>query len=240
MGKTTTAVNLAASLGLFRRRVLLVDIDPQGNSTSGLGINKREQKKTSYDVFVNGTPAVEAIVETEFESVNIMPASMDLAAADLTLADLPRREYRLKDALSDLKSDYDYIIIDCPPSIGLVTANALNFCDSVLIPAQCEFYSLEGISQLVGAIEKIKKHYNPRLEIEGVLLTMFDGRLKLTNQVAEELKKYFPNKVFKTVIHRGIRLSEAPSFGKPAFYFAQNCKGAQDYMDLAEEIDSNQ
>jgi chromosome partitioning protein len=238
VGKTTTAVNLAASMGLFHKKTLLIDVDPQGNATSGLGISKKNLKNTSYNVLIDGSEAEDAIIETDFESLYIIPSSLDLAAADIEMVDLPERESRLKNALVHIKDDFEYIIIDCPPSIGLVTTNALNFCDSIIIPAQCEFYSLEGISQLTHAIERIKSRYNPQLKIEGVLLTMYDGRLKITEQVAEELRKHFPGRVFKTVIHRGVRLSEAPSHGQPAFYFCQNCKGSQDYIDLAEEIEN--
>lgn len=236
VGKTTTSVNLAAALGMCGRRTLLIDIDPQGNATSGVGIDKRSVKFSSYDLLVNGATAKETIVVTKFPFLEVIPSSLDLAAADLAIADVSNREYILKNAVAEVRSEYDYIIIDCPPSLGLITLNALCLADSILVPIQCEFYALEGLSQLMNTIRRIKRGYNELLDIEGVLLTMYDGRLNLTQQVVEEVKKYFPRKVFATVIPRSVRLSEAPSHGKPIMYYDRTNKGSDAYISLAKEI----
>ncbi len=236
VGKTTTAVNLAAGLGRQGCKVLLIDIDPQGNSTSGYGLNKRDIRLSSYDVLTKSAKIDEATVETGFEGVSVVPSNMDLAGAEIEMIDLPKREALLKAAISHVRSKYDYILLDCPPSLGLITLNALTASDTVLVPIQCEYYALEGLSQLMSTVRLIRQKYNPLLELEGVLLTMFDGRLNLTQQVVAEVKKYFPRKVFKTVIPRTVRLSEAPSFGQPIQYFDRSNKGALAYDALAAEI----
>ncbi len=236
VGKTTTAVNLSAAIGAAGYRVLLVDIDPQGNSTSGYGINKREIKKSSYEILTGEIKASEAIITTEFEGIDIIPANMNLAGAELEIIDLPNRESILKTALAEIWSDYDYIFLDCPPSLGLITLNALTASDTFLVPIQCEFYALEGLSQLMATARKIKRMYNPYLDIEGVLLTMYDGRLNLTQQVVNEVKRFFPQKVYSTTIPRNVRLSEAPGFGQPIIYFDKNSKGSVAYLSLSQEF----
>ncbi len=236
VGKTTSAVNLAAAVGLKGKRVLLVDIDPQGNATSGLGLNKKELFKSSYDVIINGTAAKEVIKKTEFEGVSILPANMNLAGAEIELVDSSKRESNLKNALALVKNDYDYIFLDCPPSLGLITLNGLCAADTVFIPIQCEYYALEGLSQLISTVRQVKRLYNPLLEIEGVLLTMYDGRLNLTSQVVEELKRFFPKKVYSTPIPRNVKLSEAPSYGQPVMYYDKRSKGAEAYMKVAKEF----
>lgn len=236
VGKTTTAVNLAAALGLLKKKTLLVDIDPQGNSSSGVGIDRRSVKQTSYDVFIGEANAPDTIVHTKFENLDMIPAGMDLAAAEIELANVEHPISALRMALAPLQEQYEYIIIDCPPSLGLVTTNALTAADTLLVPIQCEYYALEGLSQLMNTVRRVKRQYNNQLEIEGVLLTMYDGRLNLTQQVVREVKKYFPRKVFSTVIPRTVRLSEAPSFGCPIQYFDKSSKGSLAYMALAEEI----
>lgn len=239
VGKTTTAVNLAAALGVRNKKTLLVDIDPQGNSTSGVGIDKRTLEYTAYDLLVDDVGAENIILHTEFNCLDILPASINLAAAELEIAERKNRESLLKDGITPVRSEYDYIIIDCPPSLGLVTTNALCFCDTILVPIQCEYYALEGLSQLMNTVRRVKKQYNNKLDMEGVLLTMYDGRLNLTQQVVEEVKRYFPRKVFSVVIPRGVRLSEAPSFGTPIMYFDKSSKGSMAYMALADEILKN-
>ncbi|MBQ5328418.1 MAG: ParA family protein [Oscillospiraceae bacterium] len=240
VGKTTTAVNLSAALAYRTRgRVLLVDSDPQGNATSGLGINKREVKHSVYDVVIGSCSAKEAVVRTKYKNLDIMPSSIDLAAAEIELVDMENRALRLKNALAVILKDYDYICIDCPPSLGLLTLNALAACTSILVPIQCEFYALEGLSQLMATVRTVKRLYNSYIDMEGVLLTMYDARLNLTMQVVEEVKKYFPQKVFKTVIPRNVRLSEAPSFGEPVIYYDFASKGSQSYLALADEIIAN-
>lgn len=243
VGKTTTVVNLSAGLGQKNKKVLVVDIDPQGNCTSGLGVDKRSLKHSTYDMMMDGIPAQNAMLRTKFKNVHIIPASMDLAGAELQLVDAEKREYRLKNALLPLKEMYDYIFIDCPPSLGLLTLNGLVGCDTFLVPIQCEYFALEGLSQLMNTVKQIKKLYNPYIELEGVLLTMYDARLNLTLQVVDEVKKFFPRKVFQTPIPRNVRLSEAPSFGAPVQYYEPSSKGATSYNDLAQEIigkESNQ
>ena len=206
VGKTTTAVNLAAALGANGKKTLLVDIDPQGNSTSGVGIDKSQLKYTTYDLLVDDTEVKDIILETNFKFLSILPASINLAAAELEIASKPKREALLKNGITPVRGDYDYIIIDCPPSLGLVTTNALCFCDTILVPIQCEYYALEGLSQLMNTVRRGNRQYNSKLDMEGVLLTMYDGRLNLTQQVVDEVKKYFPRKVFATVIPRSVRL----------------------------------
>ena len=240
VGKTTTAVNLSAALAYRTRgRVLLVDSDPQGNATSGLGINKREVKHSVYDVVLGNCSAKEAVIRTKYKNLDVIPSSIDLAAAEIELVEMENRALRLKNALATIWQDYDYICIDCPPSLGLLTLNALAACSSILVPIQCEFYALEGLSQLMATVRTVKRLYNSYIDMEGVLLTMYDARLKLTMQVVEDVKKYFPQKVFKTVIPRNVRLSEAPSFGEPVIYYDFASKGSQSYLALADEIIAN-
>jgi chromosome partitioning protein len=236
VGKTTTAVNLAAALGLQKQKVLMVDIDPQGNCTSGFGIEKQNLEVSSYDLLIDQEPAKNAIITTEFKNVDLLPASMDLAGAELELVEIPERQNRLKAALAEVKEDYDYILLDCPPSLGLITLNALTASDSFLVPIQCEYYALEGLSQLLNTVKTIKRLYNPSIDLEGVVLTMFDNRLNLTQQVVAEVKKYFPNKVFETAIPRNVRLSEAPSFGMPVLYYDRGSRGSMAYIALAREL----
>ncbi len=236
MGKTTTAVNLAAALGAMGRRVLLADVDPQGNSTSGLGINKRELTASTYDALLGTAPAQEVILQTPYKNVFLMPSNMELAGAELELADVEKREARLKTALAAVKGDFDFIFLDCPPSLGLITINALVAADSLLVPIQCEYYALEGLSQLVTTVRTVKRLYNPYIEMEGVVLTMYDGRLNLTQQVVAEVKRCFPKKVYSTVIPRNVRLSEAPSYGEPVIYYDRTSRGAAAYISLAEEF----
>lgn len=239
VGKTTTAVNLAAALGDMGKKVLLVDADPQGNTTSGVGVDRRDCSTTIYEVLISGAKAKEALVKTEFKNLTLLPSNMDLAAAELEMAALENREAVLKNALAPIRGDYDFLLIDCPPSLGLITTNALTAADTILIPIQCEYYALEGLSQLMNTVRRVKRQYNELLDIEGVLLTMYDGRLNLTQQVVEEVKKYFPRKVFKTVIPRTVRLSEAPGFGQPALYYDRSSRGAKAYGELAEEVIKN-
>lgn len=236
VGKTTTAVNLSAAMGLRGKRTLLVDIDPQGNSSSGVGVDRRSLKSTIYEVLTGDAKVQDIMIHTEFSKLDLLPSSMDLAAAEIELAALEHREAILKNALVPLRNDYDFIFIDCPPSLGMITTNALCVADTLLVPIQCEYYALEGLSQLMNTVRRVKRQYNEQLDIEGVLLTMYDGRLNLTQQVVEEVKKYFPRKVFQTVIPRAVRLSEAPSFGRPIQYFDKGSRGAESYEALAEEI----
>ena len=239
VGKTTTAVNLAAALGDMGKKVLLVAADPKGNTTSGVGVDRRDCGATIYEVLISGAKAKEALVKTEFKNLTLLPSNMDLAAAELEMAALENREAVLKNALAPIRGDYDFLLIDCPPSLGLITTNALTAADTILIPIQCEYYALEGLSQLMNTVRRVKRQYNELLDIEGVLLTMYDGRLNLTQQVVEEVKKYFPRKVFKTVIPRTVRLSEAPGFGQPALYYDRSSRGAKAYGELAEEVIKN-
>ncbi|MEG1846722.1 MAG: AAA family ATPase [Oscillospiraceae bacterium] len=236
VGKTTTAVNLVAAIGARGYRVLLVDIDPQGNSTSGLGVNKRQLEKSTYDILVNTVPAADVIVKTAYENVSILPSSMSLAGAELELVEMNKRESRLKNALAMVKEKYDFIFLDCPPSLGLITLNSLCAADTLMVPIQCEYYALEGLSQLMSTVRQIKRLYNPMIEMEGVLLTMYDGRLNLTQQVVDEVKKFFPKKVYSTVIPRNVRLSEAPSFGQPVMYYDRGSRGSASYDELATEF----
>lgn len=215
---------------------MLVDADPQGNSTSGLGINKRDVRHSTYDLLTREERAAQAILHTEYKNVDLIPSSMELAAAEIELVELQDRTMQLRQALVSVRDEYDYIMIDCPPSMGLTTLNAFSACDSVIIPIQCEYYALEGLSQLMSTIKQVKRLYNPVIELEGILLTMYDRRLKLTEQVEEEVKKHFPDKVYKTIIPRNVRLSEAPSFGMPALYFDPHSRGSRAYQELTKEI----
>lgn len=236
VGKTTTAVNLAACLGAAGKKTLLVDADPQGNATSGVAIDKSKIKNSTYDIIVEGVKAEQCVLTTPYENLHVLPSSIELAAAELEIAERPHREALLKDAILPIKQFYDYIIIDCPPSLGLITTNALTLADTFIVPIQCEYYALEGLSQLMSTVRIIKRRYNRSIDLEGVLLTMYDGRLNLTQQVVEEVKKFFPGKVFGTVITRGVRLSEAPSFGMPVIYYDRSCKGSDAYTRLACEL----
>ena len=236
VGKTTSAVNVAAAVGFKGKRVLLVDLDPQGNTSSGVGINKKNLKATSYELLINETTADKAVIQTEFKNLSVIPSNISLAGAEFDLYQLDNREYRLKDQLNQIKDNYDYIFIDCPPSLGMITVNALAAADAVIIPMQCEYYALEGLSQLMLTIRKIKQLYNPELEICGILITMFNGRLILTMQVISELKKYYSDKLFKTPVSRNVRLSEAPSFGTPVYYHDKSSKGSKEYLDVAKEL----
>ena len=236
VGKTTTAVSLAAAVGAKGYRVLLADIDPQGNSTSGFGINKRKIVRSSYDVLVKDINANDAVVTTRFKNVDVIPADLNLAGAEVELISIDKRESRLKMAVAQLWDKYDYIFFDCPPSLGLITINALTASDTFLVPVQCEFYALEGLAQLMATVRQVKRLYNPTLEIEGIVLTMFDGRLNLTQQVVGEIKKYFADKLYKTAIPRAVRLSEAPSYGMPIQYYDKRSKGTAAYNDLAKEF----
>ncbi len=236
VGKTTTAVNLAAGVGICGKKVLLIDADPQGNTTSGYGISKKEIEFSSFDLLTTGAHAKEAIINTEFKNVSIIPANIDLAGAEIALINIQKRESQLKTALSLVKSEYDYIFIDCPPSLGLITINALTAADAFLVPVQCEYYALEGLAQLISTVKRVKQTYNPDLYLEGVVLTMFDGRLNLTQQVVNEIKKHFAKELYKTTIPRGVRLSEAPSYGSPIQYYDAKCKGADAYNNLAKEF----
>lgn len=239
VGKTTTAVNLAGGLGELGKKVLLCDLDPQGNATSGLGINKREVEVSCYDVLINRAEAAEAIVKTQFKNVSVLSSHISLAGAELELVELENRTMALRAALLREKDHYDYILIDCPPSLGLLTVNALAASDTILIPLQCEYYALEGVSQLISTVRTVKRMYNDQLDIEGVLLTMYDSRLNLTVQVVDEVKKYFSGKIFHTVIPRAVRLSEAPSFGEPIMYYDRSSKGTEAYVSLAKELVKN-
>lgn len=236
VGKTTTAVNLSACLAKKGKRVLLVDCDPQGNSTSGVGVDKRRCEKTVYDVLINNGKMEDVIVETPYENLSVCPSNISLSGAEIELVSEMGREAKLKNALSGVKDNFDFVLIDAPPSLGLITINVLTAANSVIVPIQCEYYALEGVAQLMNTIKKVKQVMNPELEIEGIVMTMFDSRTNLSAQVIEEVKKFFPNKVYKTLIPRNVRLSEAPSFGKPIIYYDLASKGSESYLDLADEI----
>ncbi|MDP4096456.1 AAA family ATPase [Paenibacillus sp. P96] len=236
VGKTTTSVNLGAGLASLGKRVLLVDIDPQGNTTSGVGINKADVPNCIYDVLINEVDPNEAIMPTQVEGLHIIPATIQLAGAEIELVPTISRELRLKKSLQLVKDRYDYILIDCPPSLGILTLNSLTASDSVIIPIQCEYYALEGLSQLLNTVRLVQKHLNTSLQIEGVLLTMFDARTNLGIQVIEEVKKYFQNKVYQTIIPRNVRLSEAPSHGQSIITYDPRSRGAEVYIELAKEV----
>ncbi|HEX3551317.1 MAG TPA: AAA family ATPase [Candidatus Elarobacter sp.] len=236
VGKSTTAVNLGASLALLGRRVLVVDIDPQGNTTTGVGVDKRAVDRDVYNVLLQHVDVAEVARPTEVENLWIVPATLNLAGAEVELVSTLQRENRLKTALVKVEADYDEILIDCPPSLGLLTINALTAANEVIIPVQAEYYALEGLSQLIAIVRRIKEGLNPDLTIRGVLITMFDGRTKLATEVLEEVHRYFPDRVFQTQIPRNIRLSEAPSYGKPAILFDVKSRGAQAYLSLAREL----
>src|SRR5690606_17635540 len=237
VGKTTTAVNLAASLAIAERRTLLIDADPQGNATSGVGIDKAEVARSLYDVLIDGVPVRDVVVPDEqLPYLHVIPATQDLVGAELELVGSENREGRLRSALVAVRDDYDYVLIDCPPSLGLVTPNVLTAADGVLSPIQCEYYALEGISQLLNTIRLVQQNFNSSFQIDGVLLTMFDARLNLSKQVVTEAKEYFGAKVFKTVIPRNVRLAEAPSFGKPILLYDVQSVGAKSYLSVAQEL----
>ena len=235
VGKTTTAVNLSACLAQKNKKVLLIDIDPQGNATSGLGVEIHNEKSV-YDVIINEVDIKDTLKETMLKKLFVCPANIDLAGAEVELVSMVSRETRLKDAIESVREDFDYIIIDCPPSLGLITLNAFTASDSVLVPIQCEYYALEGLGQLINTIKLVQKHLNKTLEIEGVVLTMYDSRTNLSTQVAHEVEKYFGNKVFQTIIPRNIRLSEAPSHGLPISLYDKDSKGSETYKKLAKEL----
>ncbi|MCX8105327.1 MAG: AAA family ATPase [Ignavibacterium album] len=234
VGKTTTAINLSSLLAAAEKKTLLVDIDPQANSSSGLSITN--QQISVYDVLAGTKNISEAIINTFMPFLDLLPSNINLVGAEIELVDVEGREAKLKNALKEINDQYDFILIDCPPSLGLLTLNALTASDSVLIPVQCEYFALEGLGQLLNTINIVKKHFNPSLAIEGVLLTMFDTRLRLSHQVAEEVRKYFGDKVYNTVIHRNVRISEAPSYGKPIILYDAISSGAKNYMALAAEL----
>lgn len=237
VGKTTTAVNLAASLAIAEQRTLLIDADPQANATSGVGLDKNAERPSLYDLLVEERPAVDAIVrDSELPYLATIPSNQELVGAELELVGLPRRETRLRSALAQVADDFDFVLIDCPPSLGLITLNVLTAADGVLIPIQCEYYALEGISQLLNTVRLVQQNFNPDLAIEGVLLTMYDARLNLCRQVADEAKEYFGAKMFKTVIPRNVRLAEAPSFGKPILMYDVQSVGAKSYLAVAQEL----
>lgn len=236
VGKTTSAVNIAAALGMQGHRVLLCDCDPQGNTTSGVGVSKKNIRVSSYDVLIGRVRTDEAIIRTEFKNLDLLPSNMNLAGAEFELVDADEREARLRKGLDQVRDNYDYIIVDCPPSLGILTLNTLVAADGVVIPMQCEYYSLEGLSQLLLSIRQVKTRWNPSLDITGILLTMYNGRLNLTMQVVAELKKYYASKLFSTPVQRSVRLTEAPGFGKPIVYFDRWSKGGIAYMDIAKEL----
>ena len=236
VGKTTTAINLAASLAANDIRVLVVDSDPQGNATSGLGVSKDPDKPSLYHVLLGDTHPKDAIRSTDFEGLDVITADKNLVGSNLELIDLDRREYRLRDRLAEIRNDYQFILIDCPPALDLLTLNALIAADSVLVPIQCEFFALEGVSELMDTIDRIREAFQHPLAIEGILLTMFDDRTNLTRQVAADLREFFKDEVFRTVIPRSVRLAEAPSFGKPILTYDPRSKGAESYIKLAKEI----
>jgi chromosome partitioning protein len=236
VGKTTTTVNLAASLGVLEKKVLLIDADPQANATSGLGIDVESVEKGTYQVLLHEAPIKDTIQQTTSPNVDIVPSHIDLVATEIELVDMEDREYMLRDSVKEIKEDYDFILIDCAPSLGLITLNALTAADSVIIPIQCEYYALEGLGKLLNTIKSIQKVHNADLEIEGMLLTMYDSRLRLSNQVVNEVKKHFQNMVFKTIIQRNIRLGEAPSYGESIIAYDATSKGAVNYLNLAHEI----
>jgi chromosome partitioning protein len=236
VAKTTTSVNLSAALALLEQKVLLVDMDPQGNATSGLGFDKHQKMRCIYDVLINEYPLTKVILQTEVESFFVAPATIQLAGAEIELVTAISREKKFKEALDPIKDEYDYVVVDCPPSLGLLTLNALTAADGALVPVQCEYYALEGLSQLINTVQLAKKHLNPSLDIFGVVLTMYDARTNLSEQVVGEVRRFFNEKTFDTVISRNVRLSEAPSYGKPIAVYDPKSKGAEQYMALAREV----
>lgn len=236
VGKTTTAVNLSSCLAFKGKKVAIIDIDPQGNTTSGLGIDKKTIDKSIYDVLINDEKIENAFIKTVVDNLLICPSNIQLVGAEVELVSVISRETRMKAALEGIKNKYDYILIDCPPSLGLLTLNALTASDTILVPIQCEYYALEGLSQLMNTVKLVQRHLNPSLDVEGVVLTMFDARTNLSMQVVDDVKKYFKNKVYRTLIPRNVRLSEAPSFGLPIILYDPKSKGAECYLELAQEV----
>ncbi len=236
VGKTTTSLSLAASLGVLEKKVLLIDADPQGNATSGIGINSDDFNKSSYDVLLNQCEINDSIIKTKSPNLDIIPANIDLVAVEIELVDTNKREYMLTKMIDKIKKDYDFIIIDCPPSLGLITMNALTASNSVIIPIQCEYYALEGLGKLLNTIKGIQKVHNDKLEIEGILLTMFDSRLRLSNQVKNDVKKHFGDMVFSTIIPRNVSLGEAPSYGESIIVYNSTSKGSKSYIKFAQEV----
>lgn len=236
VGKTTTAINLAASLGMAEMKALLVDLDPQGNSTSGVGGDKNSVIASVYDVLMGHSTVSDSVVSTSIETLHLLPSNRDLTGATVELLELPDREQRLRKALDSVRESYDFILIDCPPSLGILTLNALVAADSILVPIQCEYFALEGLSELLETFSRIRRAFNPRLEIEGVLLTMYDDRLNLSGQIHENVKNHLPGQVFETLIPRNVRLAEAPSFGQPILLYDPRSRGANSYLQLAKEL----
>ena len=236
VGKSTTAINLSACLAEQGKKVLTIDMDPQGNTTSGLGVDKNEVEDTLYELLVGQSDVEKTIVKDVVENVDLIPSNVNLSGAEIELVSIDNKEYILKEITDKIKNNYDYIIIDCPPSLGLLSLNALTASDTLIVPLQCEYYALEGLSQLLGTVRTVKQHYNEHLELEGVLYTMYDTRLKLNSQVVDEVNQYFPNKAYKTTIPRSVKLAEAPSFGKPIFYYEKYSKPAFAYKKFADEF----
>ncbi|MBQ7499456.1 MAG: ParA family protein [Clostridia bacterium] len=236
VGKTTSAVNIAASLGRLGKKTLLVDSDPQGNATSGVGVGRKQLASSLYDALIGRVKTEETVIKTQFDNLYLCGSDMSLAAAEFELVNVDNRESRMKNALDGIKDSYDYIIIDCPPSLGILTINSLCAADGVIIPMQCEYYALEGLSQLIMTIRRVKQLYNPKIDITGILITMYNGRLSLSIQVLNELKKYYADKIFSSSVPRNVRLSEAPSHGKPIYYYDRNSRGSWAYLEVAEEI----
>ena len=236
VGKSTTAINLSSCLSEKGKKVLLVDIDPQGNTTSGVGISKKSLRHTMRDVLTGDVPATEAVMSTAFVNLSVLPANISLAGCEFDLYEAENSEFQMRTLLEPLREQYDYIVIDCPPSLGMLTVNAMAAADGVIIPMQCEFYALEGLSQLMITVSRIKQHYNPSLNITGILVTMHNSRLLLSIQVINELKKHYADKLFETTISRGVKLSEAPGFGMPVYYHDKRSKGAEEYMAVAKEL----
>ena len=236
VGKTTSAINIAAGTGLKGKKTLLLDCDPQGNASSGVGIRRNRIGATTYDILIGRARAEDAIIKTDYQNLSVLPSSMPLAAAELELADLEDRAFRLKNAIESVKNEYDYIFIDCPPSLGMLTINALTASDGVIVPMQCEYFSLEGLTQILSTVKQVKRLYNPDLSLVGILITMHNGRLNLSVQVLDELKKHYADKLFSTPVSRNVRLSEAPSFGMPIQYYDKYSKGSSAYDDIAAEV----
>ena len=239
VGKTTTAVNLSTAMSLYKKKILLIDIDPQGNTSSGIGLDRSKVKRCIYDVLINQAPIREIILHSKIKNLDVLPSTIQLVGAEIELVNYSSRENKLQQVIKSIKDDYDYIIIDCPPSLGLLTLNSLTAADSVIIPVQCEYYALEGIGQLLNTINLVKEILNPSLEIEGILLTMYDTRTNLSRDVIEEVKKNFKGKIFKSIIPRNVRVSEAPSYGQPVVFYDAKSKGAIAYKKLAQEVISN-
>lgn len=240
VGKTTTAINLSVYLATLGKKTLLIDLDSQGNSTTGFGINRSSVKKCVYNVLLDGVDVKNAVIKSNIDNLYILPSTINLAGAEVELVNIKEREFKLKEAIKNLNSKFEYIFIDCPPSLGLLTLNALTASDEVLIPLQCEYYALEGLTSLLNTISSVQRKYNPHLKIAGILLTMYDSHTSLSNQVASEIINYFKDQVFKTIIPRNVRLSEAPSYGKPIIFYDPTCKGAQAYKNLAIELLENE